>query len=107
MPAISTKEAVFRAKQQLLELYEDDPPRELALEEIELIPLDDARQAWAVTLGFARQRRVTVSQPAGGSGFAELMGHNTATPIEHRIYKTLLLDASTGDFVKMDMRPTP
>jgi hypothetical protein len=106
MPTISTKEAVARAKQQLLELYEDDPPRELALEEIELVSLDDARQAWAVTLGFARTRNVTVTNPTGVS-MSALLGTNTPTEVEHRVYKTLLLDANTGDFVKMDMHAAP
>ena len=55
MPTISMKEAVGRAKSALNELYEDDPPRALALEEIELQG-DGNSQLWAVTLGFQRKR---------------------------------------------------
>lgn len=51
--AISVKEAVKAAKDALLELYEDDPPKDVALEEIEEAQ-EDGQDLWAVTLGFYR-----------------------------------------------------
>jgi hypothetical protein len=101
MPTISVKEAVGRAKSALKDLYEDDPPRALALEEIELVGEDD-RQLWAVTLGFQRRREVTVVP--NRNSIQELLGQTPATEVEHRVYKTVLIDANSGDFVKMDIR---
>lgn len=101
MPVISTKEAVSRAKRALQDLYEDDPPRALALEEIELVGEGD-RQLWAVTLGFQRQREVTAV--SNRSPVQEFLGQVPPTSVEHRVYKTVLINASSGDFVKMDIR---
>lgn len=98
MAAISVKEAVKAAKDALLDLYEDDPPMEMALEEVERIQ-EDGRELWAVTLGFYRRRSVAIKGNAIGSLFAPSNNH-----IENRVYKTLFVDAETGEFVKMDIR---
>lgn len=100
MSLISIKEAVLHAKESLNALYQDDPPKALALEEIELIKTDD-RHLWSVTLGFHRPKSVT----AVGDALLNLA--NMASPmhqVENRVYKTVFIDASTGEFVKMDMR---
>lgn len=101
MPSISVQEAVKNAKKSLLELYQDDAPKALALEEIEFVD-DSNRPLWAVTLGFHRPRSVTAVDTAG-NGLAHMFGR-PATQVEHRIYKTVFIDANTGEFVKMDMR---
>jgi hypothetical protein len=101
MPTISIKDAVGRAKNTLKDLYEDDPPRALALEEIELMSEND-RQLWAVTLGFQRRRDVTVV--SNRNPIQEFLGQTPAMEVEHRVYKTVLIDANSGDFVKMDIR---
>lgn len=100
MQSIPVKEAVRHAKESLIELYQDDPPNELALEEIELVK-DGERSLWSVTLGF--QRRQSVSAVAGGTFSLAGYGKPTAQ-VEHRVYKTVFIDASTGEFVKMDIR---
>ena len=102
MSAISTKEAVAKAKSALLELYEDDPPKDLALEEIEVVDIDSQRKGWAVTLGFHRARRVTTTH-APSHSFFDAIGR-PPLPIEHRVYKTVVIDADSGEFVKMDIR---
>ena len=102
MPSISVQEAVKNAKKSLLELYQDDSPKALALEEIEFVD-DSARPLWSVTLGFHRLRSVTTVDTAGNNSLANMFGR-AATEVEHRIYKTVFIDANTGDFVKMDMR---
>lgn len=96
--AINVKEAVKAAKDALLELYEDDPPKDVALEEIEKAQ-EDGRDLWAVTLGFYRYKNVaTKAVNQIGALF------NPVSQIEHRVYKTLFIDAVSGQFVKMDMR---
>ena len=98
MVKISIKDAVKSAKEKLQELYQDDKPRDLALEEIELTKYGD-NEVWAVTLGFLRIRSVRqVSNPVLTDIF------KPPQQVENRVYKTMLIDASTGEFVKMEMR---
>lgn len=99
MQTIPMKDAVSHAKASLNELYQDDPPRELALEEIELAD-DGGRKLWAVTLGFHRAKKVTALN--SGSVFQGL--GLPLSQVEHRVYKTVFVDATTGEFVKMDIR---
>lgn len=99
MSNIPVQEAVKQAKASLIDLYQDDPPKELALEEIELTD-EGQRKLWAVTLGFHRARKVTTLSSGGGL-------HALGLPIpqlEQRVYKTVFVDAATGEFVKMDIR---
>ena len=99
MASISVKDAVKAAKEALLDLYEDDPPAAMALEEVEKIQ-ENGSELWAVTLGFYRNKAITVkSANALGGLFPP-----AANQIEYRVYKTLFIDAGTGAFVKMDMR---
>jgi len=98
MAPINVKEAVKAAKEQLLDLYSDDPPRSLALEEIEKVS-EGGRDLWAVTLGFHRQKSVI---PNNANSIASL--YLPAPVLENRVYKTLFIDAQTGEFVKMDIR---
>lgn len=98
MPQISIKEAVQTAKETLRDvLYSDDPVRSLALEEIELVE-QGGHELWAVTLGFHRSKSVSTVQPGALAYF------QPPSQVENRVYKTLLIDANTGAFVKMDMR---
>jgi hypothetical protein len=98
MAAISVKEAVKVAKDALLDLYEDDLPMEMALEEVEKTQ-EDGREFWAVTLGFYRRKSVSIKGSALGGLFTPTTSH-----VENRVYKTLFVDAETGEFVKMDIR---
>ena len=101
MQSIPVQEAVKSAKKSLLELYADDPPKGLALEEIEFVN-DGGRAFWSVTLGFHRPKSVTAVGANAGS-LATIFAQPTSQ-VEHRVYKTVFIDANTGDFVKMDMR---
>ncbi|MYN29962.1 hypothetical protein [Duganella levis] len=97
--AISVKEAVKAAKDALLELYADDPPKDMALEEIERRQ-EEGKDLWLVTLGFYR-RKAVVTQAANQIGS---LFNPALAQIEHRVYKMLSIDAQTGTFVKMDIR---
>lgn len=100
MSSIPVQVAVKNAKRSLLELYADDPPKAVALEEIEFVK-DDDRSLWSVTLGFYRPKSVSAMPSSGALGSIFLQ---PAVQIENRVYKTVFIDANTGDFVKMDMR---
>ena len=100
MSRIPVKDAVRHAKESLTDLYQDDPPKALALEEIELVT-DGGRDLWSVTLGFHRSKNVSAVND-GRLNLANL-GMQTSQ-VENRVYKTVFIDASTGEFVKMDMR---
>ena len=102
MQSIPVQEAVKSAKKSLLELYADDPPKALALEEIEFVN-DDGRAFWSVTLGFHRSKHKLADQVAKPS-IPSYLKPPPESEIENRIYKTVFIDANTGDFVKMDMR---
>jgi hypothetical protein len=97
MSQITMKEAVSKAKLLLKDLYADDAPQALALEEIDKIEHGNT-QLWAVTLGFQRRRDVSVARDP----FSFMQARTSE--VEHRVYKTVMIDANTGDFVKMDMR---
>jgi hypothetical protein len=99
MSLIPVQEAVSHAKKSLTELYQDDPLKELALEEIELVT-EGSRNLWSVTLGFHRSKSVSTA----GGGVLGLTNLRPMPQIENRVYKTVFIDASTGEFVKMDMR---
>jgi hypothetical protein len=94
------KQAVTAAKDAIQSLYEDSPLPALALEEIELVS-DAGKERWAVTLGFYRPRPVSVNQGAVAGIFQPI------TQLENRDYKTVYIDAETGEFVKMEIRPAP
>ena len=100
MQGIEVKDAVKRAKTVLLDLLEDEPPKELALEGVERTT-DGDRDVWVVTLGFFRRKSINPIRAPSDS----LIGDYLApSPIENRDYKTIQIDAKTGDFVKMDIR---
>jgi hypothetical protein len=94
------KEAVAAAKDAIRSLYEDSPLKALALEEIELVK-DSGNERWAVTLGFYRPKSVVANQGAIASIYQPV------PQIENRDYKTIYIDAGTGEFVKMEIRPAP
>lgn len=99
MPQIKMKEAVAAAKAAIADLYDDVSPLDgLGLEEIELTTAS-GRELWAITLGFYKPKKV----PAVGGGAVSSMLQAT-TKVENRDYKTIYIDALTGDFVKMEMR---
>ncbi|MBD1874163.1 hypothetical protein H6F75_11750 [Nodosilinea sp. FACHB-131] len=48
---MNVKEAVARAKQYIFELFSDENPKNIGLEEVEF---DDQANEWLVTIGFSR-----------------------------------------------------
>jgi len=99
MPQISMKDAVSMAKTIINELYADEVLNALALEEIELV-MDGETESWAVTLGFYRPKSVTVKSGAVSSLLQP-------TQVENRDYKKLYINAESGEFTRMEIRPTP
>lgn len=98
MSSITVQAAVSSAKQSLLDLYADDPPKALALEGVEFVT-EGKRPLWSITLGFHRPKPVlrgSVLEPSSSFLYRP--------EIENRIYKTVFIDANTGAFVKMDIR---
>ena len=100
MQFIAVHDAVRSAKKTLLDLYADDPPKALALEEVEFCK-DEKPPLWSITLGFYRLKSVSAVH---SSASVSAMFSQQALDIENRVYKTVFIDANTGDFVKMDMR---
>jgi len=103
MPTVSVKDAVTFAKNAITELYDDDPPKNLALEEIELTN-KGGKEVWEVTLGFYRVRSVT-TKPNQLSAIFESFG--SQSEVENRVYKIIEIDAETGHFLKMGIRRVP
>lgn len=98
MPSISFQDAVGTAKVTLRDLFSDDPVGEIALEEIELVE-EDSRKLWAVTLGYYKKRSVSTTTNSTLHFFS-----SQPVQVENRVYKTILIDAETGLFDRMDMR---
>ena len=98
MANIEMKTAVSAAKNAFCELFSDDLPEELALEEIDLTN-EKGRNLWAVTFGFYRKKSLVKSPPGKLTDLFQ-----QPTQIENRVYKTVYVDAEDGSFVKMDMR---
>ncbi len=92
---ITVQEAVQRAKTVIAQIDPSEQLKELRVEEIELAD-EKAGKAWYVTLGFHRKKDISTF---GG-------GLMTAPPkyIENRSYKTLRIDAESGNFMGMKMR---
>lgn len=100
MPTITVKDAVAFAKNAIVDLYHDDPPRSLALEEVELAT-NNGKEIWEVTLGFYRPRSVSTStNPLSAI-------YQSPREVENRTYKIIEIDAETGEFLKMSMRHVP
>lgn len=103
---LPVQQAVKRAKEALQELFFDEPLKGLALEEIELME-DGRKHLWAVTLGFYRSKSVSVVEPSGRIGVGSFFRDPPPAQIENRVYKTVYIDAASGNFVKMDIRQVP
>lgn len=100
MQSIAVHDAVVSAKKTIFDLFADDPPKQLALEEVEFIK-DPEQPLWSITLGFYRPKSVSAVERYGS--LSRILDQ-PALEIENRVYKTVFIDANTGDFVKMDMR---
>lgn len=100
--AITIKEAVAKAKTNLMELYAGEELSALALEAIEKVAEED-RSVWVVTFGFFRYRNVRVEKTSNLTSVLEYIKPPVAE-IENRVYKTVFIDADTGEFLKMNMR---
>lgn len=93
---IDVKQAVRIATNKLRELYNDVELKDLLLEEVE-----KSGNTWLVTLGFTRP--VT---DAGGL-LSVLATPSPAQRLSLRAYKRMRIDASTGEFEKMEIRNIP
>ena len=89
---MDVKEAVAIAKRHIVELFADERPTNLGLEEVELDPQKDQ---WIITLGFSRPWDVPHNALAaiGASG-------------PRRDYKVVRISDSTGQIVSVKNRET-
>lgn len=99
---ITPTQAVVAAKRAFASLDPDDQPSDLRLEEISHEETG-SRSAWAVTLGFHRQRKLA-AVPPNTSGLLGLGFPMPAQVTEHRVYKTIYIDDDSGEFIRMDIR---
>lgn len=88
---MNVKEAVIRAKKYVSELFEDESPRNLGLEEVEL---DHSANEWIVTVGFSRPW----DEPKGA--LAALAN----SPITRRVYKVVRISDGTGEVISVKNR---
>ncbi len=88
------KEAISKAKGIVAEMFVDDSPVHIALEEIEF---DDSRDEWKITIGFERQwgtaRKMASSLEAAGIALPALGGQ--------RVYKIVRLANDDGHLVSI------
>jgi hypothetical protein len=88
---MNVKEAVFRAKTYVGELFEDESPRNLGLEEVEL---DHATNEWIVTVGFSRPW----DEPKGA--LAALAN----SPLTRRVYKVVRISNGSEEIISVKNR---
>lgn len=82
------KEAVKKAKDELLKLVEDENPSNIGLEEIEWVP---EKEIWKVTIGFSRPWNTVKN------AFTAISGE----PATRRAYRMLELRDSDGAMLSM------
>lgn len=80
---MDVKEAVKRAKEEVVALFEEEGVRNLGLEEVEY---DSSREEWIITIGFSRpwDSPVNVFAAAAGGG-------------PRRTYKVVRINGETGE----------
>lgn len=88
---MNVKEAVSRAKSYVSELFEDEAPRNLGLEEVEL---DHSSNEWIVTVGFSRPW----DEPKGA--LAVLAN----SPMTRRVYKVVRISNGTSEIISVKNR---
>ncbi|MFQ4134699.1 hypothetical protein PGN35_000095 [Nodosilinea sp. PGN35] len=76
---MNVKEAVARAKQYIFELFPDENPKNIGLEEVEF---DEQTNEWLVTVGVSRPW-----DALGESPFAAFSNRQMPTPRAYRIVR--------------------
>ncbi|MDX1522153.1 MAG: hypothetical protein R3264_11035 [Anaerolineae bacterium] len=96
---IDVKEAVKVAFKEIGNLYTTDELTDLTLEEVEL---SEDEQYWLITLGFTQTLSLPIEAQRQTSFFdANPLVQEISTM---RVYKTLKIDANTGEFQSMKIR---
>lgn len=96
------KEAIAKAKNYVLELYEGEPIVDIGLEEIRF---DEATDVWDVTVGFQRVLKPThVRQLIDAMSRGPSLSALVAAPLSERIYKVVSIANDNGDFRSMTDR---
>ncbi len=93
-PILDAKEAVRLARGHFKEFYSDVALNGLLLEQIEM---SEDGKVWEITFGFDTDRPTLTNSDIGIASIAA--GRNI--PRYVREYKTLRLDAKTGEFLSM------
>ena len=96
---IDVKEAVKVAFKEIENLYTTEELTDLTLEEVEL---SEDEQYWLITLGFTQTLSLPIETQRQTSLFdANPLVQEVSTM---RVYKTLKIDANTGEFQSMKIR---
>jgi len=90
---VTVKDAAKAALRFLHDLYEGEPLVDLRLEEVEL---SDDGNYWSITYGFLVTERNLDDHP--------LLGSLTSGVRSRRDYKTIAIDAQTGEPLSMKIR---
>ena len=88
---MNVKEAVLAAKAFIADLYQDESPQNIGLEEVEF---NSAQNEWIVTIGFSRPWE----EPK--SAFAAIAAASTAK----RSYKIVRIADATGEVLSVKNR---
>lgn len=88
---MDAREAILKAKAYVAEVFQDDAPRNIGLEEVRF---NDSRKAWLITVGFSRSW--DSSKP-----FASALGRDIDL---RRTYKVVRIDDVEGSIVSVTNR---
>ncbi len=89
---MEVQEAIRRAKEYVLDVFRDEEPTNVGLEEVEF---DDREDVWNVTIGFSRPWNSTKSVMASLAG---------EQPPKKRAYKVVRLRDSDGKMIAIKRR---
>jgi len=96
---LDVKEAVKKAFENLLSLYENNQIEDILLEEVEF---NEETKKWLITLGFAISRKILFREGHPLALFNQKdMGLNNGY---ERVYKIFTIDAETGTVESMKIR---
>lgn len=92
---VAMREAIKNAKDYVREVYADDPPKDLHLEEVKR---EDDDSAWIVTVGF---RAFSIQEAKNGIGALNELFPQDAYRRFPREYKVITINATSGEVVSM------
>lgn len=88
---MNVKEAVVKAKTYVTEMFSDESPRNIGLEEVRF---DDRQKSWLITIGFSRPWETT-------KPFAGILGQDIDLK---RTYKVVRIRDKNGEIISVTNR---